>query len=333
LKPSRWRAGGAPAWLLPLALLALAAALPAGAADETPAPRTCQVGVYLISLHDFDMTRDTFAADMWLWSTCPTPDLRPLDVADFVNATSVQRSLHATMERGGQWWSYVKIAGVFRENWEVQHYPFDRHILRITLENTDQPASSFSYTPDVEGSKPSRDIRIDGWRIDKFEIAAKTYLYDTIFGDPAFNGEEVSDYARLVISIGITRTKLLSFFKLVTGVYVAVALSMLSFMLGPYNGRRRTNMLVGTLFAVLVNQRVVETVIGRTEEVTLVDEIHLVAMVFIFAIALAGIYSQILFDREQQEAAHRHDRRGLWITAISYVAVNVALIGSAAIRG
>ena len=64
-----------------------------------------------------------------------------------------------------------------------------------------------------------------------------------------------------------------------------------------------------------------------------IDEIHLVAMVFIFAIALAGIYSQILFDREQKEAAERNDRRGLWIAAISYVVVNLALIGSAAIRG
>lgn len=315
-----------------LALLAVASAAPA-AAEPATAPRTCEVGVYIISLHDFDLTRDTFSADLWLWSTCPSPDLRPLDVADFVNATSIQRSLAATFERGGQWWSYVKITGMFRENWEVQHYPFDRHILRIVLENTDQPASSFSFTPDVDGSKPSRDIQIDGWRIDKFEIAAKTYLYDTIFGDPAFVGEEVSDYARLVISVGITRTKLMSFVKLVTGVYVAVALSMLAFLLGPYNGRRRTNMLVGTLFAVLVNQRVVESVIGRTEDVTLVDEIHLVAMVFIFAIALAGIYSQILFDREQREAAERHDRRGLWITAVSYVLVNAYLIGSAAIRG
>jgi hypothetical protein len=329
LTRSRWRAAPAPAWLLPLAVLAVAAAAPASAA----APRTCQVGAYVISLHDFDMTRDTFGADLWLWSTCPSPDLRPLEVADFVNATSVQRSLAATFERGGVFWSYVKITGVFRENWEVQHYPFDRHILRIVLENTDPAASQFVYTPDIEGSKPSRDIRIDGWRIDKFAVDAKVYLYDTIFGDPAFDGEEVSDYARLVISIGITRTKLLSFVKLVAGVYVAVALSMLAFLLGPYNGRRRTNMLVGTLFAVLVNQRVVETVIGRTEQVTLVDEIHMVAMAFIFAIALAGIYSQILFDREQQEAAHRHDRRGLWITAISYVVVNVALIGSAAIRG
>jgi hypothetical protein len=126
---------------------------------------------------------------------------------------------------------------------------------------------------------------------------------------------------------------LLGFLKVVTGVYVAVALSTLAFLLGPYNGRRRTNLLVGTLFAVLVNQRVAETVIGRTESLTLLDEIHLVAMVYIFAIALAGIHSQWLFDHERQQDAERNDVRGFWIASISYVLVNVALVGSAAVRG
>jgi hypothetical protein len=252
---------------------------------------------------------------------------------DFVNAISVQKSLAASSERSGLEWSYVKVSGVFRHHWDVQSYPFDRHTLRIVVENTNAPASAFSFHADREGSKPSRDIQLDGWRITRFEIAEQTYLYDTIFGDPAFHGEEVSDYARLVLSVSIERTRLLSFLKVVTGVYVAVALSTLAFLLGPYNGRRRTNLLVGTLFAVLVNQRVAETVIGRTESLTLLDEIHLVAMLYIFAIALAGIYSQWLFDQGHQEQATRHDLRGFWIASVSYAVVNVALVGSAALRG
>jgi hypothetical protein len=312
------------------ACLFWAAAEPAAAAEG---PAGCQVGAYLISLYDFDMTRGSFGADLWYWSTCPSPELRPLDVMDFVNAIDLRRSLAATSEVAGQWWSYVKVSGVFRHSWDVRNYPFDRHLLHIVAEHTATPASQFSYAPDREGSKASRDLALEGWRLTSFSLDAHTYLYDTIFGDPAFDGEKESDYARLTLSVGLARTKLLSFFKLVTGVYVAVALSLLAFLLGPYNGRRRTNLLVGTLFAVLVNQRVAESVIGRTEAVTLVDQIHLVAMLFIFAIALAGIYSQVLFDRNRQEEAARHDIRGLWISAISYVIVNVVIVGAAALRG
>jgi uncharacterized membrane protein len=317
--------------------LASACALLLAAAGARPArgapPRSCEVGAYLIALYDFDFARGSFGADLWLWSRCPTAELRPLDVMDFVDAIEVRRSLAATSERGGIFWSYVKVSGTFRHTWDVRNYPFDRHELRIVGENTDSPAGSFGYVADREGSKPSRDIRLDGWKITAFSVDAWTYVYDTIFGDPAFEGEHTSDYSRLVISTSLARTKLLGFLKLVAGVYVAFALSALAFLLGPYNGRRRTNLLVGTLFAVLVNQRVAESQLGRTESVTMIDEIHVLAMVYIFAIALAGIWSQILFDRNRQEEAVRFDIRGLWITTVSYVALNLALVWKAAVQG
>jgi membrane-anchored protein YejM (alkaline phosphatase superfamily) len=108
---------------------------------------------------------------------------------------------------------------------------------------------------------------------------------------------------------------------------------MLSFLMGPYDGKRRANMLVGTLFAVLVNQRVTESVIGRTEAITLIDKIHLIAMVYIFLIALAGIYSEWLLDQGRKEEADRNEVRGLWVAAVSYVVVNAIVVGAAAIRG
>lgn len=312
--------------------LLIAFALLACSRTAGAVPRSCSVGAYVISLYDFDLARGTFGADLWLWSTCPSADLKPLEVMDFVNATAVTRSLAATSETGGLHWSYVKVSGVFRHTWDVRRYPFDRHDLEIVVENTNVPASAFSFVADRAGSKPSRDIRIEGWQVTGFAIDERKYVYDTIFGDPSFEGEAESDYARLAVSISIARAKYFSFIKLVAGVYVAVALSLLAFLLGPYNGRRRTNILVGTLFAVLVNMRVSETVIGRTESVTLVDEIHLVAMVYIFCIAFAGIYAQWLHDAERVEDAVRADTTALWIAGLSYVAVNVALIAGAALR-
>ena len=278
------------------------------------------------------MARDSFAADFWFWSTCPSSDLRPLDVMDFVNSVQVQSRLPSTTEVSGKYWSYVKISGVFRHQWREENYPFDRHVLRVVTENTNAPASEFTFTADHAGSKPSRDIALDGWRITDYQVRPETYVYDTTFGDPAFTGKTLSDYSRLVVSITIERTKRLSFFTLVAGVYVAVALSALTFLLGAYNGRRRTNMLAGTLFAVLVNLRVTESVIGRTEQITLLDQIHILAMLYIFGIALAGIYAQNLHDGGAEKEAGRWDRRALWITSISYAAFNVVLVAVAAFR-
>ncbi|MGH9148104.1 MAG: hypothetical protein ACRD1Q_15440, partial [Vicinamibacterales bacterium] len=205
--------------------------------------------------------------------------------------------------------------------------------LTVVVENTNAPASEFTYTPDTAGSKPSRDIVLDGWRINAYRLERETYIYDTTFGDPAFDGKTVSDYSRLRVSIAIERKRRLSFFTLVAGVYVAVALSSITFLLGAYNGRRRTNLLAGTLFAVLVNQRVAESVIGRTEQITLLDQIHILAMIYVFAIALAGIYAQRLHDSGAEKEAGRWDKRGFWVTLSSYAVFNVLLMAIASHRG
>ena len=307
-------------------VLTLLTATAAHAAD----PKACEVGVYVISLHDFNMTTASFGADLWVWSTCPSRELRPLEVMDFPTAVRVDTRLESTLERNGVWWSYLKVSGVFRQHWDVRRYPFDRHVLRITMENTNAPASEFSYRADRRGSRLGRDIGVDGWQVANFEIRAHTYVYDTTFGDPAFAGKEQSDYSRLEMSVSISRTKRWSFVTLVAGVYVAFALSCLTFLLGPYNGRRRTNLIAGTLFAVVVNQRVADSVIGRTEHITFLDQIHLVGMIAIFAIAVASIHAQRVFDRGEQERAARFDITGLWVATIWYVAVNMCLVWLAA---
>ena len=161
-------------------------------------------------------------------------------------------------------------------------------------------------------------------------LACKRLEIDELW---AFVGKKQSDYSRLVVTISLARTKRWSFIKLVAGVYVAFAISALSFLLGPYDGGRRTGLLGGTLFAVLVNQRVAESFLGRVEQLTLVDIIHLVAMIYIFAIAIAGIYAQRLFNDGQEAPARRSDRIGLYVTSITYVIVNLGLLAAAAIRG
>jgi hypothetical protein len=315
------------------ALFTLLPASAAASAGEAGMPRTCKVGAYLIAVDNFDTARGTFSADFWFWSTCPSTGLRPLEVMDFVNGTRIERRLASTVDRSGISWSYVRVAGTFRHNWDLRSYPFDRHLLRVFIENTDAPASAFTYVADHEGSKVSRHIGLFDWRITEFKIEDQTYTYDTTFGDPALAGTERSSYSRLVLSISIERTRRLSFIKLIAGVHIAFALSTLTFLLGAFNGGRRTSLLVGTLFAALLNQRAAESVVGRSEAVTLLDGIHLVAMVHIFVFALAAIYVQWLHGRERQEEAARFDRRGFPIGWLTYLLLNVLLVWMAARRG
>lgn len=133
-----------------LSAIAQPTASPTASPTPSPSgtPKTCNVGIYLISLHDFDLAEESFSADFWLWSTCPSEDLQPLKVVDFAKSKSITTSFYNTLKREKGYWSYVKVSGTFRYDWNIRNFPFDRHTLQIILENTNALASEFIYTAD-----------------------------------------------------------------------------------------------------------------------------------------------------------------------------------------
>ena len=301
-------------------------------ASPSGTPKTCNVGVYLISLHDFNLANGLFSTDFWLWSTCPSPDLQPLKVVDFVNANTkdIQTSLDATYKRRNGYWSYVKVSGPFRYDWDVHNFPFDRHVLQITLENTNAVAEDFIYTADKKGSKYSRNISLDGWRITNFTVAEKTYQYATTFGDPDLPEAGTTNYSRLHIQIFLARDSAISFFKICAPVYIAFGISLVAYFLDTATA---AGLLAATLFAVVVNQQVAGSLLGSVEKLTLVDQIHLTAMTYILATCIVIVYSHLNSEVEQEQLPIRRHRRSFRITWISFVVVNIIIIAAGAIAG
>ena len=110
------------------------------------------MGIYLTSLHNFNLQENSFDADFWLWSVCPSADLKPLEGMDFINASEVETSLSETLQKKNSYWSCVKVNGSFRYNWSVGNFPFDRHILPIFLSTPYSvlPTPSFLEMSNIE---------------------------------------------------------------------------------------------------------------------------------------------------------------------------------------
>ena len=67
---------------------------------STPLLLTCNLGVYLLSLQDFNISEKSFSADFWIWINCPTqaPDI--LQRIDFLNSKEVNSSLDSEEQKG-----------------------------------------------------------------------------------------------------------------------------------------------------------------------------------------------------------------------------------------
>lgn len=298
-------------------------------ASPSGTPRTCKIGAFLISLYDFNLANKSFSADFWLWSSCPTEDLQPLKALDFVNAKDLKTSLDASFKRQNGYWSYVKVSGAFRYDWNVRNFPFDRHVLQIIMENTAGVVSKFIYTPDKIGSKYSENIKLESWRITDFTVMEKTHEYATTFGDPDLP-DGTSKFTRLYILISLARDSAISFLKISSPVYIAFAISLLAYFLDTATG---VSLIAGTLFAVVVNQQVSESVLGSAENMTLVDMIHITAMIYILATSVVIVYSYVKSGADPQQLPIRSHRQIFNITWISYVVGNIIIVAMAAGAG
>jgi hypothetical protein len=92
--------------------------------------------------------------------------------------------------------------------------------------------------------------------------------------------------------------------------------------------------LVGSLFATVMSLRASEAVLGgSTASLSLVDKIHIVAMVFIFMAALIAVFARKTCEAGKEELAKRRDRVWLRVLGFSFVLANGLLISMAAITG
>jgi hypothetical protein len=322
-------------------------AIEAASEKATSQPiQTCRVGVYVTSLRDLNLAEKSFNADFWVWSVCPEENLKPLKSMKFLNvkefkskydSLAVSKNLTDSFPTKDKlYWSQLKINGIFSYSWDVSNYPFDRHILTIPIQEAIKDTSDFFYTPDFKDSGYQLNTDLDGWQITNFKIAEEKVSYATTFGNPDLVSPTDS-YSRLVVSIAIKRVKVFSFFKLTIGVYIAFAVAMLSFF---YDSKEtslaspRRAIFIGSLFAALLNMRVQEAVIGRTEDLTLVDQIHITTILYIFGTGVVAVYSRLTSESGEGKLAKRLDRRFFFrLFTISFIVLNIIAIAHAIIVG
>lgn len=313
--------------------------LPVLAQTQKP-PQTCYIGVYLLALDNFNLLDKTFDTNFWIWSICPTSEFKPLKNLevinaknlDIINSNSVEKKDKLNLFSKGDkvYFDQAKIGATMSFNWDTTNYPFDRHILTIPLEETVYNTSEFIYTPDLKNSTYKDDLTLIGWQINRFEVTTVENTYNTTFGDTEMDSN-FSKFSQLLIQISIERKSFLGFLKLTAGVYMAVLISFLSFFLksGEEIGSR-SGLLVGCLFATLVNMQVTDSILGSAPHLILVDKIHITTIFYIAIATLVSIYSHIIDQKGDTDKAIWLDRKVCFpLFTISFIIFNLVIIYNA----
>lgn len=238
-----------------LVLMLVGVTFQAGAADG---PATCRVGINVAALYDLDPARGSFAADLWLWSLCPDQELSPLSRVELPTAKAGLQlgPLHGEAVAGGYYESR-QVRGVFRHQWDMRRYPFDRQRLVVRLEETELGAARLVFAADTKDSFVSAGIdpELSEWRVDDFRVAAGSEQQESSYGFPE---AEPSRYTWLEATIDLQRSGVLTFAKLTLPVFAATVFAILCLYFDPRQPSSFQNqvpILVAVLFATIINHR------------------------------------------------------------------------------
>ncbi|MBF0439780.1 MAG: hypothetical protein HQL93_11750 [Magnetococcales bacterium] len=277
-------------WFLVFSLLALI--FPISRADA--APDKVKVGLFVTQLLDFDMPKHTFNVVFWSWFIHPNQDYKPLQTVEIINSKSLVIKNADTMlkepvnEKSDNklWYTQGKLFAQISQEWNVEHFPFDRQVLEIVLEDGENETSTIQFEPDIANSKIAGSVQIFGWTVEDFKIRSQDFVYETTFGDPSLSGN--SFYSRIIATITIKRQGFRLLCSLFIGFFVAFTLVSLTYFLDIHAliGQRVT-LCSGAIFAATGNKYIVDNSLPSASTFTLADSLILTTFAnILFAILI-----------------------------------------------
>lgn len=294
--------------------------------EERTGPDTVKAGVYIISVHDINFRDKEYTLRFWLWFLYDNPDFDFNRQLDIPNAKDIEIQEVITDNLEGKDWVIMKMKCTMKQNWNVGDFPFDQQRLKMRIENTLFDKNSLVFEPDVAGSNYDPDDAIDGWNITGFTVQTSENDYKTGFGDSSSKGQLFSSFD---VGIGLERSAWGMFFKIFLGMYIAFLIATISFTPHPSEMEPRFGLPVGGLFAAVGNKYIIDSLLPESSSFTLVDTLHAITFIAIFATLLVSAIALKQYDAGKKELAEATNRKGARIVITLYVIFNLVFVGLA----
>ncbi len=207
-------------------------------------------GMDIIEIRDLDQKESVYTADFYLWFRYipddTDPDFQP-ETINFTNAESMSNNnlIRSEVTSDGSVYKTYRIAGVFKNEFHFQAYPFDHQDLLMQFRNQNAEASFIQYVIDRPGMRyPGDDDLLNylknngvfdslyGWK--PLFTRANQSLFSTTstLGDPLNFGDTVTtDFSLFDIHIRVERDSLAFVIKSLLPLLFTLVLAYITFFL------------------------------------------------------------------------------------------------------
>jgi hypothetical protein len=178
---------------------------------------TIHVGIYVISIGNFEFTKGTYVLDFYLMFQWENSNISPTSF-EFMNGRATSKEKIYDERTNGSSEVWYRIQATLFITPEFNKYPFDSQDLKIIIEDSTYNISTITYVPMTEVLGIDHQFRIAGWKIQSTSTNASTHEYPW--------GEK---YSQLTYTIKLERDAGLTTAKLLLPPIIFCIVSGLSF--------------------------------------------------------------------------------------------------------
>ena len=281
---------------------------PANAATppDGDAPIIVKTGMYIVDLSNLDLAGNTFSIAMWQWFVHNSPDYKPYETLEIVNAAAFATEAGFEEVRGDTVWSQAKFRATVHKQWNIGSYPFDRQQLVVHLEEGENDSSAIRFIADNENTNIDAAVTLEQWNIKDFDLEAEDQVYPTTYGEPDLTG--TSSYPRVSAIVNLERkAPWLTFIKSLIGAFIGFSLAMAAFLIRPDQLGDRLFLTTASVFAVIGNQIVLDSYLPPVADLPLVFQIQILTFVTIIVTTFSQVLSSRLVRANSPTLAQRLD--------------------------
>ncbi|MBX3608127.1 MAG: hypothetical protein KF788_22840 [Piscinibacter sp.] len=286
--------------------------LAVAAVPALAAPGKVIVGTYINKMNEVSFKDSKFSLDFYVWFRWkPEGELaeyKPLESMELINGRIESKTSVVEKKIGDLNYASARITATIFKNWALETFPFDSHRVQVHMEDSQFVDSALVFEPDIANSRLGDEIGLPGWVLSGFQAQATQKVYKSNYGDSSLPTDALSTYSRLTFGMDMARAGLGSAIKLLSTVVFATLVSFVAFGIRPVDVDPRFGLGVGALFAVAASAFVVASTVPESALLTVADQMHMIAMGFIFASVVQSAIS-LKWDEAGEEAKWKRSDR------------------------
>jgi hypothetical protein len=282
-----------------------------------PHHETVKMGTLVTDLRNFDYSKNSFDIIFYVWWESKDRKYRPDKIIEITNAFAFDhKDNFQTSFKKGFYNTSVRYYATVHYDWDMTHFPFDRQILQVKMEDGLSDIDSVKFVPDIKNSKLANELNVRGWTIEGFSITEKPFVYRTNFGNDEV---EHSIFSRMFLEFDLKRSGLREFINYFVAFFIGVFLIALGYFIDPSFTDAKFSLALSAIFAVMANKYILDSLLPGTPSFTLSDNIQLLSFSYIIIGSAIFTLESILMQKNHTKLCIKVNYISCIITTIAYL--------------